>query len=479
MSVVTDYPMADSLGLPLGETQDDVFRRLLMAVDGPIAHYSMLDAYWYGRQPLAFLAPEQRKLLGDRMGRLVTNIPRLTVLSIAERLKVLSFDGVDISQEWEANDMPQHSGTLFKEALLLGAAYVLVSTNADGSPRITVESAKQVSVERDPATRQVTSALKRWETRTTTEATLFLPDRIVRYRALSRGATAGAFKQIDEWPNPLGVVPMVPIVNGDRLLDVNGCSEVWDLLPLVDAASKLLVDMMCTSEATGLPRRWITGMTPKTEIVKDAAGNPVLDGNGNPVKRLVNPVAEDTYKMAVAGKPEAKFGQWEAASMAGYESAMRVIMAQIGALSSLPAAYLNMTNSQPTSADAVRAQESSLTARVESKELLFSPGLEQVAALVVAVRDGVDPASVTPRVNWADAASRSVAQEADAAVKLFQAGVLARATVQQRLGMTDDEIAADRMARRAETLDSQGVTLLTPKTATDPNPASPETATAA
>ena len=474
MSVVTDYPMADSLGLPLGETQDDVFRRLLMAVDGPIAHYSMLDAYWYGRQPLAFIAPEQRKLLGDRMGRLVANIPRLTVLSIAERLKVQSFDGVDISPDWEANDMPQHCGTLFKEALLLGAAYVLVSVNPDGSPRITVESAKQVSVERDPATRQVTSALKRWETRTTTEATLFLPDRVVRYRALSRGATAGAFNQVDEWPNPLGVVPMVPIVNGDRLLDVNGVSEIWDLIPLCDLANKLLTDMAVTSEMTGMPRRWLTGMAPQKRPVKDAAGNPVLDGNGLPVMELVNPVSDGTYKMAVIENPAARAGQWEAASMAGFESGMRVVMAQIGAISSLPAQYLNMTNSQPTSADAVRAQESSLTAKVEAKELLFSPGLEQVAALVVAVRDGVDPASVTPKVKWSDAASRSVAQEADAATKLFQAGILARATVQQRLGMTDDEIAADRMARRAEALDSQGVTL--PKPAI---PASPDTVVAA
>ncbi|TDK86354.1 phage portal protein [Mycolicibacterium mucogenicum] len=459
---------------------DDTFTRLIKALDAPVGRYKMLDAYWYGRQPLAFIAPEQRKALGDRMGRLVANIPRLTVLSIADRLKVQSFDGVDISQEWEANDMPQHSGTLFKEALLLGAAYVLVSTNPDGSPRITVESAKQVTVERDPATRQVTSALKRWETRTTTEATLFLPDRIVRFTANGKGATASAFKQVDEWSNPLGVVPIVPVVNSDRLLDVDGVSEIWDLIPLCDLANKLLCDMAVTSEMTGMPRRWITGMTLGERIVTNADGTPVLDANGLPVREPVNPISEDTYKMAVAASSDARFGQWEAASMAGYESGMRVVMASIGAISSLPPAYLNMTNSQPTSADAVRAQESSLTAKVEAKELAFGPGLEQVAALVVAIRDGVDPASVTARVTWADAASRSVAQEADAAVKLFQAGVLACSTTQRRLGMSDDEIAADRAARRAEALDAQGVTLLTPKPA-DPAtaPASPETAAAA
>lgn len=441
----------------MSDTQDDLFRRLLKAQDEPVARYNMLDSYWYGKQPLAFIAPEQRKLLGNRLGRLVSNIPRLTVLSIAERLRVQAFDGLDISQDWEANDMPQHCGTLFKEALLLGSGYVLVSTGPDGRPRVTVESAKQVSVERDPATRAVTSALKKWETRTTTEATLFLPDRIVRFSAPTVGASSGAFRQVDKWSNPTGVVPLVPVVNSDRLLDTEGCSEVWDLLPLVDAANKLLVDLMCTSEATGLPRRWSTGLLPLERIVKDADDNPVLDGNGIPVKELVSPVGEDTYKMAVAASENAKFGQWDAAPMTNYESAMRVVMSHIGAISALPPAYLAAWDAQPTSADAVRAQESSLVARVEAKQLIFAPALEQVAALIVAVRDGVDPLSVTPRVRWGDPASRSAAQEADAAVKLYQAGVLSRSGTLRRLGFTDDEIAAERAAKRAEALDGQGV----------------------
>jgi hypothetical protein len=457
----------------LTDTQDALFSRLLKALNEPIAHYTRLDAYWYGRQPLAFIAPEQRQLLGNRLGRLVSNIPRLTVLSIAERLRVQAFDGVDVTAEWESNDMPQHCGTLFREALLLGSGYVLVSTAPDGSPRLTVESAKQVSVERDPATRTVTSALKRWDTLTTTEAALFLPDRVVRLSAPTVGASAGAFRQIDEWANPLGVVPMVPVVNSDRLLDADGCSEVWDLLPLVDAANKLLVDMMCTSEATGLPRRWATGLLPTERIViDDTTKLPVLDGNGNPVKELVNPVSPDTYQMALAASPDAKFGQWEAASLGGYESAMRVVMSHIGAISALPPAYLAAWDAQPTSADAVRAQESSLVARVESKQLIFGPALEQVAALIVAIRDGVDPATVTPQVQWGDPASRSTAQEADAAVKLYQANVLSRAEVLRTLGYTDDQIARIRADLRADALDGQGVnvTALPARQPTQPQP---------
>lgn len=335
----------------MSDTQGELVRRLTNALDEPVARYNMLDGYWYGTQPLAFIAPEQRKLLDGRLGRLVSNIPRLTVLTLAERLGVLAFDGVDISDEWEASDMPQHCGTLFREALLLGAGYVLVSTAPDGSPLITVESAKQISVERDPATRAVTAALKRWETLTTTEATLFLPDRIVRFSAPTKGANPSAFRQIDEWSNPLGVVPIVPITNSDRLLDTEGTSEVWDLLPLVDAANKLLVDMMCASDAVGLPRRYATGLIPGQEPVLDVNNQPVRDEHGKPLMRLVSPISPSRYQMAIAEKETAKFGAFPASDLSGFESAMRVVMAHVGAISSLPAQYLNMTNSQPTSAD--------------------------------------------------------------------------------------------------------------------------------
>ena len=43
---------------------------------------------------------------------------------------------------------------------------------------------------------------------------------------------------------------------------------------------------------------------------------------------------------------------------------------------------------------------------------------------MVAVRDGADPEQVEVRVRWADAATRSVAQEADAAVELFMSGLV-------------------------------------------------------
>jgi hypothetical protein len=60
---------------------------------------------------------------------------------------------------------------------------------------------------------------------------------------------------------------------------------------------------------------------------------------------------------------------------------------------------------------------------------------------------------------WADPATRSLAQEADAVVKLFQTGLLPASYALARLGYSDDEVKAIRTARRAEALDTAGTDL--------------------
>jgi len=67
--------------------------------------------------------------------------------------------------------------------------------------------------------------------------------------------------------------------------------------------------------------------------------------------------------------------------------------------------------------------------------------------LIVAIRDRIDLTQVPDiSVQWADAATRSVAQEADATVKLFQTGLLPRDFALKKLGYTDAEIAEIRAA---------------------------------
>ena len=101
-----------------------------------------------------------------------------------------------------------------------------------------------------------------------------------------------------------------------------------------------------------------------------------------------------------------------------------------------------------------------MAARAENRQQIFGRSWEQVAKLMIAIRDGRTPDQIDDiGVQWADAATRSVAQEADAVVKLHQAGILPTSYALAKLGYSDQEIEKIRAARRTESLDAQGVDL--------------------
>lgn len=426
----------------------DLLQSLLQRLDEPAARYAELDRYYSGTQPLAFLSPEARTALGNRFGRMASNLPRLAVTAIAERLRITGFSGDEqLWSDWIRNDLDQLAGLAHREALLLGDSFCMVWADRYGAPKVTVESARQVAVQTDPGSRQVVAAVKRWETPRTTEAVLYEADVITRLRANQTGATTTGFVVVEEIANPLGVVPVVQLSNADRILDDRGVSEITDLMPLVDGLNKSLADMMVTSEYVGRPRRWATGI----ELIEET------DPDTGDVTEI-NPIPEGNRAM-ISESPDSKFGQLPSADLAGYEASVRVLLSQIMACSTLPAHYLGVMTNSPASADALRAAEASLTARAEARQQTFGRAWEQVAKLMIAVRDGRDPDQIHVRVQWADASTRSIAQEADAVTKLFQTGLLPASYALAKLGYSEDEISEIRTARRAEALDVAGINL--------------------
>ncbi|MFL0289322.1 phage portal protein [Mycobacterium sp. SMC-21] len=434
-----------------------------MQLDAPQSRYQELENYYEGKQPLAFLSNDARKALDNRFARMASNIPRLAVASLAERLRITGFTGADVWADWVRNDLDQLCMSAHRDALLYGSAFVVVWAGMDGQPQVSIESPKQMQVARDPGSREITAAVKRWRTKTQTFSVLYLPDRIERYVAPTAGLPTAGFELVETLDNPLGVVPVVELKNVDRIdiaepwsnfqMFAPGLSEIDDLKPLVDGLNKVLTDMLTTSEYVGRPRRWATGIEAVERPVLDAQGNPVLDGGGAPLMETVNPIPEGD-RMMLAENPGTKFGQLDAADLSHYEKAVGVLLGQIMAVSALPAHYVGITTANPASADAMRAAEASLTARAEARQLVFGRGWETVAKLMVAVRDGAPVADVTVRIQWADASTRSVAQEADAMVKLHAEKILSRAAVLRAMGYTDDEIDRINSEINSETLNA-------------------------
>ena len=433
----------------------DILKALSDKLDTTAPTLARLDNYYNGVQPAAFLAPEAKEALGNRLRTLAVNFPRLAVQSVAERLQVSGFrlgetedTDADLWNVWRRNRMEDAAAQAHTDALVYGSSFVVVWAGRSGAPLVTVESPKQVAILRDPATREVTAALKRWVSGDKGHAVLYEADKITRFVSAANVVDPAAmpstgWQQSETIPNPLGVVPVVPIVNRGRLLEVDGVSEMEDVLDLADALNKIMSDALVTSEYYARPRRWATGL----EIVED--------DEGNPVKPFSNAL-DDVWQ---AEDPATKFGQFEAAGLAGYADLAAMLTQQIGALSTLPPHYLGLNGDQPPSADAIRSAEASLVSRCYSLQRTFGQSWADVARLIVAVRDGSDPTALDVETVWTNPETRTPAQAADAAAKLAGIGVPLTVLLADQLGMTPAQVDRVRQAIRTQALDSAGIDL--------------------
>lgn len=394
------------------------------------------NAYFEARQPLAYLAPEVRESVGKRLDDLNFPWARLVIGAVEERLDVTGFrlapdadpDTTIWSEIWQPNQMDLMSQQAHEEALVSGRSYAIVWTRKDGSPLISVESPLQVIVEHHPATRERLRAAKVWLEDDVHHAFLYEPDRIVRYRSKGRGLTSVGmgWDVVETLPNPLGAVNVVPLVNAPRILKQDGESELAPLLRLFDACNKLGTDALTASEFGAMPRRWAVGLDVKEEPVLDDAGNPVLDAEtGMPVTKPSDMFSNVAGKVWLNENPEGRFGSFAVTDLRGHLDAIKTITAAIASASGLPPHVLMLQGSDnPASAEALRASEASLIKNAERKQRQFGEAWEEVVRLAMQVRDGsLPPEAQRLECVWKDAATPTVAQAADAALKKQAIGV--------------------------------------------------------
>ncbi len=421
-----------------------------------------LDAYYEGRQPLAFVAPEVRAQIGDRLPPVVVNWPRIVADSVQRRSSVEGFRvgaggeaDADLWDIWQDNDLDEWAALGQLDSLVHGRAALLVWTADDGAPRITVESAHEVAFVYRPGTRDIRAGLKTWDDGDTRYAVLYLSDQVRWYEAplvAAEGATLSAvdvpWSLVEVLRNPLGAVPLVPLVNRARLRNRDGESELSDVIPLTDAASKTLTDMMVVSENFAGPRRWATGL----EIPNATGARERLQAE---VSAYWDNAAKN--KTWIAG-PGAEFGQFPEAQLSNFVAAIELLTTQVAAIAGLPPHYLGVHTENPASADAIRSAEATLVERVRDKHRFWGNAYEQAMRLAVAARDGrrVDQLPAELRrmeTAWRDPQTPTVAQSADAAVKLLDAGAIDVVQAQQNVGLSAVQIA-DIAARRAEAASS-------------------------
>jgi hypothetical protein len=446
--------MASLAVVPSGSSAQ--LTRMLTRLSGTSTLLRELDQYYTGTQPLSFLAPEVAKAVRGRLRSLVVNWPRLVVNSLEERLDVDGFRTAkqpddELWRIWQANDLDEASQMAHVDSLVHGRSFVIVWAGDDPqTPKITVESAEQMTVDFEPGTTNVVAAAKHWAEDDMAYANLFLDDVVLKFSAPMPSSSLVAprtlnWTQIDTLPHDLGVVPVVPFINKPRLTHPYGESELMDAIPLVDAINKLATDMMVSAEYHAMPRRWATGID-------------MGDGEGSTERSKEKLRQEWTKAEAgrynVAEDPNARFGQFQEASLKNFVDGIEMLAAQLAALCGLPPHYVGlMSQANPASADAIRSAEASLVQRVMRKQRVFGGSWERVMRLALLVKNGSVPSSaMAMETIWRDPKTPSVAQMVDAAVKLAQAGMPFRQTLEDT-GRTPTEVDRIIEIRQTDTVD--------------------------
>lgn len=321
---------------------------------------------------------------------------------------------------WQANDLDVFSTLGHTEALVHGRAYITVS-KPDPTidlfwdqtvPLIQVEAADTLYAVTDPRTRRVQQAVRviyDASGSTVVMVTLYLPN-------LTHGWIRQDGELVDYFDNPhnLGVVPVVPILNRTLLSDTNGTSQITpELRSATDAAARIMMDLQGAAETLAVPQRYIFGAKP-AEVGVDAQ------------TRQKNFDAYFARILAFTSE-NGKAGQFSAAELMNFVTALDAIDKKTAAYTGLPPQYLSFSSANPASAEAIKASEARLVKLVERKNVLFGGAWEQAMRIAVAVMGGgfksIDPQLYRLESIWGDPSTPTYAAKADGASKLYANGM--------------------------------------------------------
>jgi hypothetical protein len=411
------------------------------------------DDYYRGAHPLLFASERFQQAFGGRFAAFSDNWCSLVVDVVLERLNVRGFrfadseeDDLDAWAMWQASGLDARASLALKEALICGQSYLLVWPSAIGAPRITAEHPEEVIVAHDPAdSEERLAALKAWTADGVDYATLYLPNEVYKFQrrtvvANPRLALPSSSRTLlqswvprrvegEPWPaaNPMGVVPVVPLINRPRLLPPrrkaspdglpswrvdsflgDGETEIAEIMGLQDAVNKTLMDALVGSEFLALPQRWVTGF----EVERDPATG-----------RTREPWNVGADRVLWQRSPEARFGQFQAADLTNYVRLIEMEIQHIASISRTPPHYFGQITGQFPSGESLKSAEAGLVAKAREKQVHFGEGLEEAVRLgFLAIGDERGLRRDAETI-WGDPESRTEGEHIDALLKQSTLGV--------------------------------------------------------
>lgn len=439
--------------MALSVTEESLFKNLKETLGASRPLTTLLNQYYEGAHKLEQLGlaiPEELKRF-----TVCVNWPRVPVDAIENRLDVTGFrmPGAQTADSalwdvWQYNNMDERQSFAHLDALALGRSYVCVGTNDEDKefPLITVESPLEMIAVRDPRTHRISSALRMYAPKDGVDqrATLYLPNQ-TRWLILDGGQWVD---ESDPDEHNLGTVPVVSLVNRNRATRlqgsiVEGISEMADVIPIADSASRAITNAQLAQETIAAPQKYVLGMTKGDFVGADGAPLPAWGAYFGSVWAHEN--------------KEAKVGQLPSADLANFERMVNLYARVASGVTGLSPEYFGLATNNPPSAEGHRAGETRQIKNSERKQTGFGHSWESMQRLVLRFRTGEwDSDARRMETLWRDAGTPTQAQVTDAIVKEYQVGLTDWETAQENLGRSPETIARMKQRRDADSASAMG-----------------------
>jgi hypothetical protein len=142
------------------------------------------------------------------------------------------------------------------------------------------------------------------------------------------------------------------------------------------------------------------------------------------------------------------FGQFAAADLKNFNDSIDMLTAKLAAIASLPPHYMGLSTNNPASADAIRSAEAALIKKAQRKQRALGEAWEDTITLAMLVENGEVPDTIaTLETVWGDPATPTIAQAADASMKLLSVGITDVEQALEDLGYTANQIERMRVRR--------------------------------
>lgn len=382
---------------------------------------ALLDKYVDGPCPLPPSIVQARVTRAYRMLMSMAETPygRRIIKSASGRMEVGGIRSSDSDADkavwaaWQANKMDAESKRGHDTALAHGRVFALLWADEDQQPTITLETPDTVIVEyREGSRYERVSALRRWDDGDLTHATLYTDDALYKFSIDSKQAANGQPWQRREvdgepWPlpNPTGVVPVVEIATGRRLKAGKYGDALSDLdgaIGILDRINVLEFLRLVIAFTAGFPIRAVIG----DKILRDDDDKPIA-----PFELAADIVAQFE-------NPNVKIQEIASADLKAFGEAIDHDVEALAGITATPTYYMRAMPIQNVSADAIRASDSPLNSRVDDHKPSVAEGWEDMLRVVGLMLPQSVELPNDAQVAWVNRESRSLAERADAAVKL-------------------------------------------------------------